>query len=148
MPSTASRPLTLRLVEAIRALLAQRLVRFILVGGTATAAHAGTTILLVDGIGMASPTLATILGTVVGIATSYLGNWAWTFGARGGHAHHLPRFLLVYSLIMGFNGGAMYIMQGTLGLHYLAPLFLTLVISPILTFLLNQHFVFRNVHRA
>lgn len=126
----------------IERLIKHRVVRFALVGGTATAVHAGTTIVLIDGFGMASATLAAILGTMVGIATSYLGNWAWTFEAQGNHARFLPRFLLVYALVMGLNSVVMYVAADRLGAPYLLPLFVTLLISPVLTFLLNRWFVF------
>jgi putative flippase GtrA len=123
-------------------LLKLRVVRFALVGGTATGVHVGTTIMLVDGLGMGSAALATVLGTLAGIATSYLGNWAWAFEAKGAHGHYLPRFLASYALVMGLNGAIMYVAADRLGVPYLLPLFATLVISPVLTFLLNQHFVF------
>jgi putative flippase GtrA len=136
------------LLDVVRLLLRQRIVRFIIVGGTATCVHAGTTILLVDGLRLVEPTLATILGTVVGIATSYLGNWAWTFGATGGHGHYLPRFLLVYSVTMGMNGGVMYVMQQLFHIYYIIPLFITLSVSPVITYLLNKHLVFRHPPRS
>lgn len=128
-----------------RRLLQQRIVRFIIVGGTATGVHAGTVILLVDGLRLTTPTLATIIGTVFGVAASYLGNWAWTFDAAGDHrhAHYLPRFVLAYSLTMGMNGGIMYVLQDLLGVYYLIPLALALSISPFINFFLNQRLVFR-----
>lgn len=103
--------------------------------------HAGTTVVLVSALS-ADPTLAMVLGTVVGVTTSYLGNTFWTFSATGRHREQIPRFLLVYGAIMGFNTLTMFVLERLLGLHYLIPLALALTLAPALTFLLNERFVF------
>ena len=124
----------------------RRIVRFASVGVAATSSHAATTIILVSVLA-ANPTLATVAGTIVGVATSYLGNAFWTFGATGRHVEHIPRFLLVYGAIMSFNALTMFILEEIVGLYYLIPLALALTVSPALTFLLNERYVFRDRQR-
>lgn len=123
-----------------------RIARFAAVGVAATSAHALTTIVLVS-VFSANPTLAMILGTVVGVATSYLGNAFWTFNATGRHVEHVSRFMLVYGAIMSFNALIMFILEQIAGLYYLIPLALALTVSPALTFLLNERYVFRGAPR-
>ncbi|WP_170314684.1 GtrA family protein [Aquibium carbonis] len=119
-----------------------RIARFAAVGIAATSSHALTTIVLVSFLA-GNPTLAMVIGTVVGVATSYLGNALWTFGATGRHVDHLPRFLLVYGVIMSFNALTMFLLEQIVGLNYLIPLAIALTISPALTFILNERYVFR-----
>lgn len=120
---------------------ARRILRFAVVGIAATTAHAAATVLLVNALA-ADPTLAMVIGTVVGVATSYLGNALWTFTDAGSHARQLPRFLLVYGTIMGFNALTMFVLEALLGLCYLIPLALALTVAPALTFVLNERYVF------
>lgn len=126
----------------VRLSLRNRIVRFALVGLTATGVHALTTILLVDGLGLGSAALAAVIGTAAGILTSYTGNWAWTFEAGGNHGRYLPRFVAVYAMVMGMNALVMYLAADRFGIPYKVPLFATLIASPILTYTLNRHFVF------
>lgn len=150
-PEPSARPSARAYALAVRA-LRMPVVRFVLVGGAATVVHAGSTVLLIEGFGMASAGLAAALGAVAGMATSYLGNWAWTFRAAGsgagGHGRYLPRFLAAYLLVLAFNALTVHVLADRMGVPYAIPLALALSLSPVLTFLLNRHFVFVDARQA
>jgi putative flippase GtrA len=121
----------------------RRVAFFAGVGIVATSSHAFTVMALVS-VFEANPTLATIFGTVVGVAVAYSGNALLTFASGGRHAEQLPRFLLVYGVIMGFNALTMFLLEQIVGFNYLVPLALALTVSPMLTFILNERYVFRD----
>jgi len=117
--------------------------RFVIVGLTATLVYTGVTALLIDGLRVESATLAACIGTLFGLLVSYFGNLWWTFRAQGRHQDFLPRFALVYGAVFLFNGATMWLLEERLGLHYAVPLAITVVVSPVITYLCNRHFVFR-----
>lgn len=123
--------------------IAHQAKRFVLVGLGATAAHFIVLSAAVHIFHVASLTVATIMGTCVGIVVSYLGHHRYTYAAVGGHIPRFSLFLIVYGVVMSLHAGLMYVMGDTLGWTYAVPFVLATVISAFVTFVLTRQLVFR-----
>lgn len=128
--------------RAVRQVLGQG-GRFALVGVLATAVHYATIVLLVDGLHSMGPTPATVIGSMLGIATAYLGNYLYVFRVRDGrHATYASRFAMVYLAVMALHAGLMHLMADRLGLAYTIGFVAATICSAITTFLGNRCLVF------
>lgn len=115
--------------------------RFLLVGGVATAVHYLTAFLLLRLAGWPAVS-ASAAGFIVGAFANYLLNARFTFGLRGHHGRHLPRFAAVASLGWLLNAGGMALLLH-LGLHpYLAQPVVTVLVL-FFNFLLNALWAMR-----
>ncbi len=115
--------------------------RFLLVGGVATAVHYLTAFLLLRAAGWPAVS-ASAAGFIVGAFANYLLNARFTFGLRGHHGRHLPRFAAVASLGWLLNAGGMALLLH-LGLHpYLAQPMVTVLVL-FFNFLLNALWAMR-----
>lgn len=100
-----------------RATHLSRLVRFIAVGGVATAIQYAILILLVRGLAMA-PTLASSIGFVLSAVANYLLNYRFTFQSNRPHGPAAAKFGLLAGAGLLINAVIMHLTTG-LGLHYL-----------------------------
>jgi putative flippase GtrA len=116
--------------------------RFVIVGLTATCTHVAIVVLLIDGMGLSLASLANAFALLAGSAVSYLGNYFWTFRSGGAHVGRVVRFAVSYGLVFAFGGLVMLLAADIIGMPYMLPLALIVVVSPILTFLLNRFWVF------
>lgn len=116
--------------------------RFAAVGIAATLVHFLTVAVLIDGLGFPIASVANVMGVVAGSSVSYLGNCFWTFRAEGRHVARVVRFAVVYGLVFSLNGLIMLVATDIAGIPYMIPLTVSLCITPVLTFLLNRHWVF------
>ena len=123
--------------------IAHQAKRFVLVGLGATMAHFLVLSAAVHVFQIASLTVATLLGTCVGIVVSYLGHHRYTFAAVGGHVPRFSMFVIVYGVVMSLHAGLMYIMGDQLGWAYAVPFVVATIISAIATFVLTRQVVFR-----
>ena len=82
---------------------------FAVVGVVATLVHYLAILALVDVLGWLRPTPATVIGSALGIATSYLGNHRAVFNVRGAHHRYGPRFVFVYLTVMGIHASLMFV---------------------------------------
>jgi putative flippase GtrA len=112
------------------------------VGVVATLVHYATLVILVDVLAIASATVATVVGSVVGIATSYVGNHSLVFRANADHLRFAPRFGLLYGLVMGLHGGLMYLCTEVFEAAYAWGFVAATALSSATTFLANRYFVF------
>ncbi|OWQ92948.1 hypothetical protein CDN99_00075 [Roseateles aquatilis] len=101
--------------QAWHALSLGRFGRFVLVGGAATAVHYLVALLLLHLAGWGA-VAASAGGAFVGAIASYVLNARFTFGVRGRHGHHAPRFAAVASLGWMLNALGMWGLL-RLGLH-------------------------------
>ena len=130
-------------------LLLGQVSRFAVVGVAATAVHYLVIVLLVDGLAWTGPTPATVVGSVFGIATAYLGNALFVFAAiERRHAVHAPRFVVVYLTVMAIHAGMMYLFADLLGLPYTLGFVVATGFSALTTFLANRYLVFTGAHDA
>lgn len=116
---------------------------FLVVGIAATLVHYLIILLLVDLLGWLRPTPATVVGSVFGIATSYLGNHRLVFEAAGRHQHYAPRFVLTYLVVMGIHAGLMFLFDEVWQLPYEWGFIVATGLSAVTTFLANRYLVFR-----
>jgi putative flippase GtrA len=95
------------------------LLRYTIVGASATAAHWGLLALLVEKMGAAAAP-ASAAGALLGAGVAYAGNRGLTFrGTTVSHRVALPRFLLVAAAGAAANAGIVYVGTAA-GWHYLA----------------------------
>ena len=96
-----------------------RFARFLVVGGIATAVHYAVAALLLN-LGGWPAVWASATGFVVSAFANYALNARFTFGVRGDHGNHLPRYAAVASLGWTLNALGMWALLRA-GLHpYLA----------------------------
>lgn len=122
-------------------LAAGRFLRFVLVGGFATAVHYLVAGLLLNLAGW-PPVRASATGFVVSALANYALNARFTFGLTGGHGRHLPRFALVAGMGWLLNAGGLWLLLRA-GLHpYVAQPIVTIVVM-FSNFLLNALWAMR-----
>lgn len=115
--------------------------RFLMVGGVATAVHYVTAFLLLR-LAAWPAVQASAAGFVVGALANYALNARYTFGLRGRHAHHLPRFAAVASIGWLLNAAGMWGLLRA-GVHpYVAQPVVTILVL-FFNFLLNALWAMR-----
>jgi putative flippase GtrA len=94
-----------------------RFVKFVAVGGVATAIQYLLLVLLVRGAGMA-PTPASSIGFVLSAGVNYLLNYRFTFRSDRPHGPAAAKFALLAGIGLLINAAIMHLMTGA-GVHYL-----------------------------
>ncbi|WP_172838811.1 GtrA family protein [Solemya velesiana gill symbiont] len=114
------------------------------VGIAATLVHYLVIVLLLDLLEWATPTPATVVGSVFGIATAYMGNYLYVFGLSDrNHDHYAPRFIATYLTVMAIHAGMMYLFVDILNLRYEYGFVVATIFSATTTFIANHLVVFR-----
>lgn len=116
--------------------------RFAVVGVVATAVHYATLLALLHIVGVPSAGLANGLASVVGIATSYLGNRIHTFRSAASHAVTLPRFLVLYWGVAALHAAGLALWADLMGWSVHIGFMLVTGLCVGLTFIGNRRFVF------
>ena len=95
-----------------------RFLKYLLVGGSATALHYAVLIGCVEALHMPAA-IGAALGAFIGAIWAYAGNRRYTFADRTPeHRHALPRFFAVAAL-MAVGHGAVVACGQAFGMHYL-----------------------------
>ncbi len=115
--------------------------RFAVIGGIATACHVAVAVILVEGPGLA-PLWANFPAFCAAVLVSYLGNHSWTFGARGEHLFHFPRFAVTALTGLALNQAIVYAMVEVAGADYRLALAIVVLVVPTLSFAMNRIWVF------
>ena len=91
------------------------------------------------------PQLGNVIAYVVAVATGYVMHSSWSFRGHGGERTRATklRFLMVSIISFAFNAFCVWLLYTYLDLGPAAPIVPMLVITPVVTFLLNRHWVFR-----
>jgi putative flippase GtrA len=118
-----------------------KLCRFAMVGMASTAIYAGTTFLSVHAWGL-SPLVGQAVGLALSTLWSYFGHHAFTFGADGRHGAYLPRFLGQAAFTSLLSTAFIHV-TAIWRLSYLWGVAATVVVAPVINFLLMQFWVFR-----
>jgi putative flippase GtrA len=122
--------------------LVRRIVRFGIVGVTATAIHVSVALMLSGFAGLGG-LAANFLGFSTAWSVSYLGNYYWTFLADSRHAVSVPRFMLTSLACLA---ASMAIVQWTtidLGWPFYVSQIIVAITIPAISFILNVLWVFR-----
>lgn len=119
-----------------------RFIRFVLVGGFATAIQYLVLILLVYLAGT-DPVLASAVGFLVSAIANYIVNYHYTFGSNQRHVTALSKFTVLASVGLFLNSS---LMSGLirLGLHYLVSQVIATVVVLLWNFVGNSIWTFRN----
>jgi putative flippase GtrA len=115
---------------------------YIVAGGLATAVHYAALIALVEFSSLSAAPAAAI-GALSGAVVAYLLNRRKTFAdSSAGHAHALPRFMVIALLGAILNGALVWLGSQQFGWHYLVAQMLATVLVLGLTFRLNRLWTF------
>ena len=118
--------------------------RFALIGVIATLVHFVVIVLLVEILGLLTPTPSTVIGSIFGITVAYLGNYWFVFRLDDQrHDLYAPRFVVTYLGVMAIHAGMMYLFVDVLYLKYAYGFIVATVFSATTTFLANRLVVFR-----
>lgn len=118
------------------------LLRYAIVGASATALHWVGLALLVELAGSA-PAPASAFGALLGACVAYAGNRSLTFrGATVSHRVALPRFLIVAAVGAATNVGIVYVGTSA-GWHYLAAQAVATLTVLLVGYGVNRRWTFR-----
>jgi putative flippase GtrA len=118
-----------------------RVARFGIVGALATAIHVGVTVGLIEVFSWRA-FWASLLAFCTAVGVSYVGHHAWTFGARGNHGRHLPRFVVVSAAGLGLNQAIVFIVVDGLRWHYSLAITAVVLIVPAFGFIASRNWAF------
>jgi len=126
-----------------RAVIGQ-LVRFIVTGAFVTALGVGVYALVALVLHW-HPQLGNLLAYVTAMATGYVMHSSWSFRGHGGERTHATkvRFVVVSLISYALNSFWVWLLWTKLDLGRAAPILPMLFVTPVVTFLLNRHWVFR-----
>src|SRR4051812_35175775 len=116
--------------------------KFAVVGVGATLTHFTTLSLLIEVARLPWPTVASAIGSIFGIVTSYLGNYAWTFARNEPHRQFVARFFGTYIFSMATNTVIFYIQVHFLGFYYTVAFLVATAASTLINFGLCKIVVF------
>lgn len=117
-------------------------IRFALVGGVSTLAHAFLTHLAVSRWQMA-PAMATVIGYLLAIPLNFLLQRTFTFRSGQSLRHELPKYLLVHGLNIGGSFLIMYLIADVAGADYRWGILANMVVVPAMVFTAMNVWVFR-----
>jgi putative flippase GtrA len=120
------------------------IIRFGVVGLTATAMHYLTLILMVELLAI-PPTLANGLAFLCALFITYLGQSLWVFQERSQHSiTQMLRFTVSLGVGLLSNMAIMAVSMHALGLGYQNGFLLSLLLVPVLSFMINRFWVFNS----
>lgn len=126
----------------IRRLLGREVLRFLLVGGSATLLQMVILALLVEAFAVQA-----VIGSSVGYGVSaiynYTINYYLTFASSKPHLETFPKFVLVAGVGALCNAASMAIFL-RLGLYYILAQVGATTVTLILNFLLHKYWIYRN----
>jgi putative flippase GtrA len=116
--------------------------KFAVIGAGATLVHFTTLSLLIEVARVPWPTAASAVGSVFGVMTSYLGNYAWTFARKEPHREFVSRFVVTYLFSMAANTCVFYVQVHFLGFYYAIAFLVATTASTLINFCLCRVWVF------
>lgn len=118
------------------------LLKFIGVGGTATAIQYLILVSLASGLRL-DPVFSSAVGFAASSIFNYYANYAYTFASSQAHAKALPKF---YAMVLGgllINSLAMYVLADALSINYLLAQLTATIFVFIFNFTVSWLWVFR-----
>ncbi len=119
----------------------KKVIKFGVVGLTATAVHAAVVIILVERHNL-DPKVATALAFATAFLVSYVGSKQWVFVANKADRLLLLRFLSVALISFFLSLSGMYWVVDILNKDYLWGVFISCVLVPMVTFLMHNNWTF------
>lgn len=121
-------------------------VRYGLVGLLGTGLHFGTVIALVEWARL-DPVPASALGFLLALVVSYILNRAWTFRSRRRGRRQFLAYAAVSLLGLGLNSAIMFLTVHVLRWNYLYGQALVVAVVPVVNYLLNLRWTFRDTEK-
>lgn len=124
--------------------MAGQLVRFIMTGGFVTALGIAVYALVAIWFRW-DPQLGNLLAYLVAVASGYLLHSRWSFRGHGGERTHSTklRFAMVSVISYALNSLWVWLFYTHLDLGRAVPIIPMLLVTPLVTFVLNRQWVFR-----
>ncbi len=123
--------------------LLREALRFASVGAGATIVHLAVA-WIANRLGGIPPYTANFCGFLAAFSLSYLGHFYWTFSKLSGHAHHLPRFIVVALFGYALTNVIVWAVDDRGGYPFEAALGVILFAVPTATWLLSRLWAFRS----
>jgi putative flippase GtrA len=123
--------------------ISKQFLRFVAVGGVATAIHYAILVLLVQ-LEIAAPVMASTIGFAVSAVFNYALNRVLTFRSRRRHVEAFPRFALAASTGLGLNAICVWLLLATGVIHYLVAQMVATGVTLVWNFTINRLWTFRN----
>lgn len=121
-----------------------KFIKFLGVGGTATAIHYVLLILLVEFSDIA-PVIGSTLGYIVSGIVNYTLNYYFTFDSREKHGLAAPKFAVVAGIGLAINGGIVYLLTEVLTVYYVLAQIIATAIVLMWNFFVHKHWTYRSV---
>ena len=118
-----------------------QMVKYGLVGLSATAIHASMLFFLVETLGV-GPVLASIPAFLTALVISFLINHHWTFVVKGGYGRYFSRYAAVSVAGLILNIAIMYGTVSLMHQSYVVGLAVVIVFVPLISFLLQRYWTF------
>lgn len=125
----------------------RQFLRFLAVGGSATAIHYLTLVLGVEWLALA-PTPASAIGFCLSAVYNYWANYHWTFASDRAHQEAAPRFALVAGVGLVLNSLIMATLAEGLAIHYVAAQVLATGVVLLWNFAANRHWTYAASKRS
>lgn len=122
-----------------------QIMRFGMVGITATATHITTAMLLVEWAHL-EPLKANFFAFSLAVLVSFGGHYHWTFKASTPYSSSFPRFSAIALLGMGFNQTIIFSVVNLLGLDYRFGLAAVIMVVPVISFMANKLWAFQAIN--
>lgn len=118
-----------------------RIVRFGLVGVTATLVYAAASLFAVEILNL-DPVSGSILGQLVAAGVSYFGHSMFSFGVKTDHRTYLWQFLVVALLTFAMNAVVTWLLTDLLMISHRISIAIVTVLIPLTNYLCNRFWVF------
>lgn len=128
-------------------ILFSRFVKFVGIGGCATAFQYILIVGFVEGVKM-EPFYASVLSYLMSAVFNYWGNYHFTFAAARPHRSALPRFAVVSSAGLIINAIVFYVLYSTMGFIYLIAQIIASALVLLWNFLANQFWSFSDHQKS
>lgn len=124
--------------------LRDQIMRFGLVGITATATHITTVLVLVEWSNW-GPLWANLFAFLLAVLVSFEGHYHWTFKASPPYTSAFPKFLVIALLGLGLNQTILFSVVSLLALDYRLGLAAVIIVVPSITFMANKLWAFQAI---
>ena len=118
-----------------------RVIRFGLVGVTATITHAVILWILVEGYFLPA-TQATVVGFLIAFFVSYFGHFYLTFQSNQAHQRALPRFALTAGVGAGLNWMVFFVAVDIFAWYYWFAFMIVIFTVPFVVYFMSKHLAF------
>lgn len=121
-----------------------QIMRFGLVGITATATHIIAILIMVEWSNI-EPLTANFFAFSMALLISFTGNYHWTFNASDPYTESFPRFFTIALFGMGLNQTIMFIAVSMLNMDYRLGLVAVIMVVPAISFMANRKWAFQSI---